>query len=246
MTAQDAKFILRAHRADGRYRSDDPLVLEALAAAANDPALADWLAREQALDATIGAKLDGIAPPPGLRDAILVGSRASRVARPWWRKPAWLGVAASVAILLTIGTVLTRPTPARATPTDLAEFSLDQLAFERHVHQRGDEVAALEASLAACTEPLCGSALLDSAHLAPKGCTELSFGGNRVYEICFKRNGQWYHLYVTTKTAPDDGEVEESPRFVERYGLAAAMWSRGSTVFALATKAGPEALKAVL
>jgi hypothetical protein len=246
MKAQDAKLILRAHRADGRYRDDDPLFAQAQAAAAGDPALAGWLEREHTFDATIAAKLDGIAPPAGLRDAILVGARASRLARPWWRSPAWLGAAASIAIVLAIGSILTRPTPARATPANLAEFGLDQIVFERHAHPRSPEVAAFEASLAACTDPLCRSPLLERAQLAPKGCTELSFGGQRVYEICFQRNGHWYHLYVTTSPAHDSHGIDATPLIVERYGVAAAMWSRGSTVFALATKAGPAALKAVL
>jgi hypothetical protein len=246
MKAQDAKFILRAHRADGRYRADDPLFAEAQAAAASDPALADWLQHEHALDGAIAEKLEGVCPPAGLRDAILVGARASQLSRRWWRNPVWFAAAASIAVVLAIGTIVTRPTPARATATDLAEFSIDQLAFERHQHARSAGVAALEASLSASAEPLCQSLGLDCARLAEHGCLELSFAGQRVYEVCFQRNGHWYHLYVTTRPAGEADARDMPPRLVERNGYAAAMWSRGATVFAVATKAGPEALESVL
>lgn len=245
MKTPDAKFILRAHRADGRYRTEDPLFSEALAEAARDPALGDWLAREHALDASVACQLDTIQPPAGLRDAILVGARASRLPRRWWRRPAWLAAAASLAVMLAVsGTLLRRGHPDTPAVT-LAEFGLDQLAFVRHSHPRGEGVASLEAMLSTRTEPLCRGLGLDCAELARRGCRELDFGGQRVYEVCFRRNGLWYHLYVSTRNT-ESITPGAAPQIVERNGLTAALWAEGSTVFALATTAGADALRSVL
>ncbi len=99
MTNDDAKFILRTYRSDGRYKQDS-LFREALERAHRDPALMRWLASEQALDETVARKLEQIPPPTGLRDAILVGGRASRRReRQWWRRPTWLAAAAALAIV---------------------------------------------------------------------------------------------------------------------------------------------------
>lgn len=245
MNTADAKFVLSTHRADDRYRADDPLFAEALALAGRDPALAQWLDREHALDTAVAERLDGITPPAGLREAILVGARASRPARAWWRRPTVLAAAAGLAVLLAISGTFSRPQRPDTPAHTLAEFSLDQLAFARHSHPRGESVAALGSMLSARTEPLCHGLGLDCAELAARGCQEIDFGGRRVYEVCFRRQGVWYHLYVTTHDHGDaPGAV--APQIIERNGLVAATWTEGSTMFALATTAGREALTRVL
>jgi len=245
MTAEDAKLILHAHRADDRYHADDPLFAEALALAGCDLALGQWLAREHQLDAILADKLDGITPPVGLRESILVGARASRLGRPWWRRPAVLAFAAGFAVLLVVGGTLSRHNEPDTPAATLAEFSLDQLAFARHSHPRGEGVTALGSMLSARTEPLRHGLGLDCAELARRGCQELDFGGRRVYEVCFRRQDVWYHLYVTARDHGSAPSVD-APQIIERNGLVAATWTEGATMFALATTAGREALTRVL
>ncbi|MBC8040705.1 MAG: hypothetical protein H7Y06_09195, partial [Opitutaceae bacterium] len=72
MNTNEAKFILRARRPDGRDDAD-PRFQEALEQARRDPALAAWMAREQAFDEAVAARLRAVEPPAGLRDAILAG-----------------------------------------------------------------------------------------------------------------------------------------------------------------------------
>ena len=85
MNTTEAKFILHARRANGRDDAD-PRFTEALAAARQDPALAQWLAQEQAFDTEIAAKFRTVQPPVGLREAILAGARAGRRPVPFWRQ----------------------------------------------------------------------------------------------------------------------------------------------------------------
>src|ERR1039458_1792759 len=95
MNNNEAKFLLCAYRPGGRD-ADDPAFAGALAQARQDPALGAWFAREQAFDTMMASQLGSIAPPPGLREAILTGasvSRASPVARRW---PVWLARAAGL------------------------------------------------------------------------------------------------------------------------------------------------------
>lgn len=71
MNNHEAKFILGAYRHDGRD-AGDAVFSEPLTLAARDPALRQWLENQQKIDGAIAGKLQAIAPPAGLREAILV------------------------------------------------------------------------------------------------------------------------------------------------------------------------------
>lgn len=62
MNNDEAKFILSAYRPSGRD-ANDARFTEALNQAKQDPALREWLAQSQALDAVVMKKLSGIVPP---------------------------------------------------------------------------------------------------------------------------------------------------------------------------------------
>ena len=70
MDREQARFILRSFRPDGADATD-PDFEEALAVAAADPELGDWLTGERAQDAVHAAALDDLAIPPALRAGIL-------------------------------------------------------------------------------------------------------------------------------------------------------------------------------
>ena len=92
MNSTEAKFILQARRPDGADDAE-PRFAEALEQARRDPALAAWLAREQAFDAAVAEKLRSTQPPAGLREAILAGAKVSRPL-PFWRRTQTLAMAA--------------------------------------------------------------------------------------------------------------------------------------------------------
>ena len=99
MNNEEAKFILQGYRPDGTDAGDEAF-RAALDQVRHDPALRDWFAREQAFDAGVSAKLNAVPAPTGLREAILAGGRVSSATPTetrWWRSPAMLAAAASIA-----------------------------------------------------------------------------------------------------------------------------------------------------
>ena len=75
MDREQARFILQSFRPDGAD-SGDPDFEEALAVAARDRELGDWLVREQEQDASVAAALKNLAIPSTLRGRILTALTA--------------------------------------------------------------------------------------------------------------------------------------------------------------------------
>jgi hypothetical protein len=77
MDKEEARFILRCFRPDGAD-AENPDFAEALAWAAKDRELGDWLAHERASDADFANALNAVTIPPSLRDEILAGLAVER------------------------------------------------------------------------------------------------------------------------------------------------------------------------
>lgn len=245
MTNQEAKFTLGAYRAGGQD-AGDPVFAEALEQAKRDPALGAWLAREQAHDTIVAAKLREVAPPAGLRAAILAGAQASSTRRVWWKQPVWLAAAAAVALLLAVvGTISRGERGAGVPATALAELVLADLNVAGHV---GHDTASgeLKAWLEAPGKKLAASSGLDFAQMKAKGCRTLTLGGRELAEVCFERNGLVFHLYTMPRTALPELTLGAKPTLVAQAGKAAAVWSDEKLHYVLATGAGLDAIKQLL
>lgn len=77
MDKEEARFILRCFRPDGAD-AENPDFAEALAWAAKDRDLGDWLAHERASDADFARALNAVGIPSDLRDEILAGLAIER------------------------------------------------------------------------------------------------------------------------------------------------------------------------
>ena len=77
MDKEEARFILRCFRPDGAD-AENPDFAEALAWAAKDRELGDWLAHERASDADFANALNAVTIPPSLREEILAGLAVER------------------------------------------------------------------------------------------------------------------------------------------------------------------------
>ena len=244
MNPHDAKFLLRARRPDGRDAAD-PMFAEALSEAQRDPALKSWLEREQRFDATITSKLGEVAPPAGLREAILAGARASEPRIAWWRRPVWLAVAATVAVLFTL-TARFLPEGAEPGAGSLARAAMQDLAGAHDSHDGNPAgLASVQRQLAQASLPLQRNVSLDLDELKRKRCRSFQLGGREVFEICFERDGTWYHLYAMRGGRASVGEWRElEGRDGER--LVVAAWRDASNSYALVTSAGREALRRLL
>lgn len=241
MNNNGAKFLLRAYRPGGRDAAT-PAFAEALGQAQRDPALGAWFAREQAFDLVVAEKLRTIAPPPGLREAILAGvsvSQASRDARRW---PVWLAVAASVAMLLGLATWRLK-TAAPMEP--LTAFALHDARFEKH-GGHGAATSELEHVLENPATRLAAGLPVDFARLRTTGCRTLSFNGHEVVEVCFERGGSEFHIYVAQKADFPQLAAATAPRLARQDGWSAEQWADARHVYVVATSADPAALRALL
>ncbi len=243
MNHHEAKFLLRARR-PGVADAKDPVFAEALAETEKHPTLRAWLESEATFDRAMAAKLREIQPPPGLRDAILAGSRASQRQPAWWKKPAWLAVAASIAVILT----LTLRFRASGSSTQaFASYALQDLAVNsaEHANHR-PEVAELAARFTNTSLPLPGNVKVDADELRRLGCRTLNFAGHEVFEICFKREGNWYHLYATNVKDFSRGSGDAKALFTTKGRISSTAWKDGDFAYALVTDAGADALRRLI
>src|SRR5438105_3187755 len=98
MNSQQAKEILKLCR-PGVGDETNPEVQAALELAKTDPELECWWEHQQAFTAAMREKFRQIEPPEGLYERILANRNQPWVV-PWWRRPAFLALAASIVLLL--------------------------------------------------------------------------------------------------------------------------------------------------
>jgi len=244
MTHEDAKFILHAYRPDGSDAAD-PTFAAALKMAKEDPVLAKWFERQQAFDRAVAAKLRAIEPPAELRAAILAGGRVSRGPRvAWWRQPRWLAMAASVLVVLS-GGLMFWPKAAAAGGPILAFVAEDSRHSETH-GGKGEPSGELIARLTRPTTRLGDGLPVNFDTLRSTGCRSISFQGRDVLEVCFKRNGGWFHCYIVRQADFPSLAALAKPAIVEANRLPVATWSDSAHVYMVVGEASLDALRRLL
>jgi len=245
MNAQQAKFILQGYRPNGAD-AGDATFCEALEYARNDPALREWFAREQAFDTRVTAKLNEIPVPPGLREAILAGGRVTAAEAPRrasWRQPVWLALAASIVLLLVAG--VTRWSRQSHGINTLAELALTDTEHTWNHHGfHGEQADALQTMLSQASTRVGAQLPVDFDRLRKTGCRTLSFQGHDVLEVCFQRNGVWFHCYIAQRT--DFPALAAAPAFMERGDLSGMSWADAAHVYVVVSGAGRAALEKLI
>lgn len=246
MNNVEAKFILQGYRPNGADAADATFCA-ALEQTRHDPALREWFAREQAFDRGISAKLSQIHAPAGLREAILAGGHLTAsgpARRSWWRHPALLAAAAGVAVIFTT-TLALWPKQAVAGRA-LTEFALSDALGDKNHGGHGAEAGALQAMLSQPTTRLGDSLPVDFATLRKTGCRTMNLEGRDVLEVCFKRNGTWFHCYIAQRRDFPALVASATPALMEKNGAGVASWADTSRFYVLVTKSGPSALEKLL
>lgn len=247
MNADDAKLILSAYRPNPREAAG-PDVSAALQRAKHDPVLAEWWAREQAWDDAMAEKLAEVAPPPGLRAALLAGRPGRRNVSPapapaaGWRAVLF-AVAATIVVALSLGVPRWQPAATGAT---LQDFAVNTVANGFFLQKRSPDVAALKAWLAEKQGPIPRQLPTEFAHLRALGCRALSFKGRDVSLVCFEREGKEFHVFVARRGELPDERVDATPRFVTRGALVAASWVDADLQYVVVSDASMAALRGVL
>jgi hypothetical protein len=238
MNTIEAKFILQARRPDG---SDDaePRFTEALEQARRDPALGEWLAKEQVFDAAVAGKLRAVQPPAELRAAILAGARASRPA-VWWKRSQVLAMAASVAIVCGLAVAW----PAMKAPVDVDQLAMgvmSEVDSDTHHNAMPQARGGLATLLADANTRLAAGLSMDFDQLKASGCRTVKIAGREVLEVCFERGGE-FHIYVARRR---DFKGDGAPMFRERGTLASVAWTDANHAYVLVSADGMAGLRAV-
>jgi hypothetical protein len=243
MTTDEAKFILSAFRPSGSDTGDAAFG-EALRFAGDDPALGAWFAQSRAHDRAVAGKLAQVAPPPGLREAILAGVRVGDSQRSSGLGWGWIaGLAAAAAVAVGIFSMRAPERPDSGTSA-YAGFAINDMS-EKH-GGRGEPTGALVAALQVKGSRMPGADQIDFEKLRDTGCRTLNFAGHDVIEVCFVRDGAVFHLYVTRRDGPVSDSVARGPSFIAEAAGAAAVWSDRRFDYAVASKAGLEAIRRLL
>jgi hypothetical protein len=242
MSNDEAKFILAAYRPDGREASDARFA-EAIAQAERDPELRGWWERQRAFDTKIAAKLAEVMPPPGLRDSILAGARVSQPRRRAWKLPVWLAAAAAVALLI-VAAITLRPSLRGPSLDDFATLAVKDLAIDYAEHTGFPPgLDGVQGQLAAAALPLPQGMKLSLADLRRERCRTVSIAGREVFEICFQRDGSWFHLYAARRSDFSSGRPEAKPRLISQGDFSAMAWADSANAYALVVRGGAATLQ---
>jgi hypothetical protein len=207
--------------------------------------LGSWFERSRAHDSAIARKLREIAPPAGLRDAILAGVRVSGPRKAEWLGRAWIAGLAAAAALAVVIVSMKAPVRPGASGTDFAGFAINDMLTARH-GSTGEPAGALVAELQTSGSRMPGAEAIDFERLRDTGCRSISFAGRQVVEVCFVRDGTQFHFYVSRREGPQGGSGAGGPSLIAQAAGAAAVWSDASYDYALASTAGAEALRRLL
>ena len=246
MNNVEAKFILQGYRPNGADAGDATFAA-ALGQTQADPALRGWFAREQAFDGAISAKLGQIQAPAGLREAILAGGRVTSsdtTQRSWWQQPVFMAAAASIAVMFALGLAVW-PRLAAASP-GLTEFALTDAMHSDAHGGHGADTAALQTILTASNTRLSAGLPVDFEALRKAGCRTVSFADHPVLEVCFKRDGAWFHCYIAQRADFPALVAALTPVLTDKNGASIASWADASHLFVVVSKTGRAPLQRLL
>jgi len=242
MNNDEARFILRAYRPGG-LDAKDPMFATALQQAKHDPILNTWFEREQSYDMVLAAKFREIMPPGDLRDRILAGGRVSqKPSRSSRRLFNWLALAASVAVIFTLSEVW-QGRRVEAAQVAYAQFAVDDTKNGHHLPAQGEVQKNMLAMLAQSNTKLPGSLPLTMEEMKSNGCRTVKFAGRDAVELCFSRDGTWYHLYVTSRGALPRSLLKKSSALLTINETVVAVWSDRNYDYAVVSPEGIDALK---
>lgn len=244
MTIDEAKFILTGFRPNGSD-AGSPAFSDAVRMSGEDPLLGAWFAQSRAHDMAVAGKLREIVPPAGLREALLAGVRVSGSRTGTGLGWGWIsGLAAAAAIAIGFFSMRAPSRPESGT-TALAGFAINDMVTEKH-GGRGEPAGALVTELQEKGARMPGADQIDFEKLRDTGCRTLNLAGHDVLEVCFLRDGAYFHLYMTRRDGPLGDSVAMGPSFITEAAGAAAVWSDGRFDYALASTAGVEAIRRLL
>jgi len=244
---EEAKLILSAYRPNGEDAAD-PAFAQALAAAENEPALAEWLADQQAFDRAVSRKLAEVSAPDTLRERILAGVKLSRPRR-WWRLPQLWLAAAAVALLAMLGSFVRSPSKYEIAEWQKHALSvLDELENGRTgFDKRGRDSSQLIAWLRTQSAPAPTEIPAKLSARTTYGCKTWQWNGQRISLMCFKAGEKGgVHLFTTDRASLTKAPPEGTPAFDRHGNWFVASWSKDRHSYMLAGEEGEPMLRELI
>jgi len=233
MNEQEARLILQAYRPG--VDPDDPDVAAALEETARKPELARWFAEEQAFDRAIAAHLGNVPAPFGLKTRILAQLAPPAAPHRWSWAVKLAGVAALL-FLLTQVVSLFRPAAPKAPVSNYAREMVSFIRLGGPRDMQSHDLGQIEEWLSKKEAPprFVPPRL---AALQPLGCRLLSFRGQTVTLICFKRdNDRLAHLFVVDRAALPQMKSGAPPVFAGVGDWMTASWVENDRVYMIAVQ----------
>ncbi len=244
MNNQEAQLILQVYRPGGQDAAD-PLVTQALEQARRDPELQKWFAEEHGLDLCVQAKLRTAMVVPAELKANLLALK--RTAAPASRRPAWLALAASVALLLGLAAWWVRP----ASPAQLDSFRQAMVAYsmQRHEHTTFEtsDITQIQKWLQA--RGMTGEFELPAGLRGKpaEGCRVVDWNGQKAALICFVlADGHHVDFFVLDRPGVPGLAGSDLPQFAQTGALVTATWTAGNRVYLLTGGANKRYLQKLL
>jgi hypothetical protein len=245
MNTEEARLILQACRLGGQD-DRDPRVAEALEQAARDPELRAWYQARRSLDSAICDKLREVPVPRHLAGSILARKRAtSDRKRARYLTP--LALAASIALLLSLGWLISRRLQLSATEftalrSDMAgllmQFPQLDLATERWpdiARWLGQKPGLAQVEIPARLQQYPGL-----------GCREVRWRNKRLMLVCFVAQGEIVHLFVVPRAELEGLPAGTTPGFARVRGWSTASWTRGEVAYLVLTRGDPTFLSGLV
>jgi len=233
MNEQEARLILQAYRPGAG--PDDPEVAVALQEAARNPELGRWFAEEQAFDRAIAAHLGNVPAPFGLKTRIL--AQLGRPAAP--HRWSWAVKLAGVVALLFLITQLVSLFHPAVPEAQVSNYAREMVSFIRlggALDMESDDLGQIKEWLSK-KEASPGFVPPRLAALQPLGCRLLSFRGQTVTLICFKRdNDRLAHLFVVDRAALPQMKSGAPPVFAGVGDWMTASWVENDRVYMIAVQ----------
>ncbi len=248
MNRTQAQFILGAHPPGG-VAPTDPRYAEALAYAESDPVLREWLKEIRGFDSAVCAKLERIAPPADLKDAILAGRRPAATPQRSWLGGVWPWAIAAllagmIAVLIPWRTA-GNTGDTRGFRNAAARFLTDEWAHDFDRRDRGfpalQEWAATRPSAVRLEAPR------SLRPLPTFGCKVFRWRGHDAFLICFSSgaDGQLIHLVSVDRAALSEPASAPQPTTAEpaRAGEWNTLtWATGGRVYVALSTMEPDRL----
>lgn len=240
MNRAEAKEILLLYR-PGSPDAQDPLVIEAIEFAQQDPELAQWFEQHQAFQAALQSKFRQIEVPSRLKSALLARGKIVKPAA-FWQQPAWLAAAAIFLVLLGLSYVLFRPqVPDRF--ANYRETMVNAAVRTYGMDVETNDLNQLRQFAAQKGAPADYQLTQGLERLQVKGGGLLRWRGNPVSMVCFDRGGnRMLFLFVLKRSALKDPPpaAGSGPDVAQVDGLFTASWTRGADAYVLAGSDEPQ------